>query len=55
MNWKGYGRKWSWPNLKYYAGTCLEGLKKTTKTLTQDEQSVGKDLNLEPSYMKQGC
>jgi hypothetical protein len=32
MNWKGYGRKQSWPNLRYYPGICLEGLTKTTKT-----------------------
>jgi hypothetical protein len=31
MNWKGYGRKWSWPNLRYYPGIFLEGLWKTTK------------------------
>jgi hypothetical protein len=32
MNWKEYGRKWSWPNLKYYPGICLDGLSKTTET-----------------------
>jgi len=31
MNWKGCERKWSWPNLRYYPGICLEGLRKTTK------------------------
>jgi hypothetical protein len=31
MNWKGYGRKRSWRNLRYYLGICLEGLKKNTK------------------------
>jgi hypothetical protein len=24
--------KWSWPNLRYYPGMCLEGLRKTTET-----------------------
>jgi hypothetical protein len=28
MNWKGCGRKKSWPNLRYYPGICLEGLRK---------------------------
>jgi hypothetical protein len=30
-NWKGFGRKWSWPNLRYYPGIHLEGLRKTTE------------------------
>jgi hypothetical protein len=32
MNWKGCGRKQSEVELKYYAGICLEGLRKATKT-----------------------
>jgi hypothetical protein len=39
MNGKGCGRKCSWPNLKYYAGIRLEGLRKTTKNLNQDSLS----------------
>jgi hypothetical protein len=39
MNWKGCGRKRSWPNLRYYPGICLEGLRKTTKNLSQDSRS----------------
>jgi hypothetical protein len=45
MNWKGSGRKWSWPNLKYYPYNCLEGLRKTMKNLSQDSRSPGQDLN----------
>jgi hypothetical protein len=30
-NWKGCGRKWPWPNLRYYPEICLEGLRRTTK------------------------
>jgi hypothetical protein len=26
MNWGGYWRKWSWPNLTYYSGIFLEEL-----------------------------
>jgi hypothetical protein len=33
INWKGYGRKRSWRNLRHYPGICLEGLRKTTKNL----------------------
>jgi hypothetical protein len=43
MNWKEYGRKLSWPNLRYYPGICLEGLKKT-KNLSEESQYPGRDL-----------
>jgi hypothetical protein len=32
MNWKGFVRKWSWPN----RGICLERLRKTAKILSRD-------------------
>jgi hypothetical protein len=28
----GFGTKCLWPNLRYYQGICLEGLRKTMKT-----------------------
>jgi hypothetical protein len=31
MNQKEYGRKKTWPNLRYYPSICLEWLRKTTK------------------------
>jgi hypothetical protein len=49
MNWKGYERKWSWSNLWYYHGICLEGLRKTTKTVSQNSRSPCRDLNWGPS------
>jgi hypothetical protein len=45
---KGYGRKWSCPNSKYYPNICLKGPKKTTKSPGWDSQSRGQELNLEP-------
>jgi hypothetical protein len=45
LNWKGYGRKWSWSNWKYHSGIFLEGLRKATKNLGQ---SLDQDLNLGP-------
>jgi hypothetical protein len=33
MNWKGYGRKQSWPNLRYYPQISLKGQRKTTNSL----------------------
>jgi hypothetical protein len=38
MNWNGCGRKWSWPNLRYYPSGCLKQLTKTMKNLGQDSQ-----------------
>jgi hypothetical protein len=35
MNRKVHGRKWPWPNLRYYPGICLEGLRKTMRNLSQ--------------------
>jgi hypothetical protein len=31
--------------LIYQSGICLEGLRKTTKNLSQDSRSPGRDLN----------
>jgi hypothetical protein len=55
MNLKGYGRKRSWPNLKYYPGISLEGLRKTTENLSQDNLSPGRDLNSGPLEYEAGC
>jgi hypothetical protein len=48
INVKGCERERSWPNLNYYPGSCLEGLRKSTKTLSLDSRSPGRDLNLGP-------
>jgi hypothetical protein len=45
MNFKGFRRKRLWTNLRYYPGSCLEGLRKTTKNLSQDIRSLDRDLN----------
>jgi hypothetical protein len=39
--------EWNWPwyNLKYYPGTCLEGLRNTTKKLNQRGRFSGRDLS----------
>jgi hypothetical protein len=51
---KGYGGKQSWPKLRYYAGICLEGVKKTTENLSQDSWSPGQDMNPgPPAYEKE--
>jgi hypothetical protein len=45
-----YIRNWSWSNLllAYYLGICIERPRKTTKTLSQDSRSPGRDLNQGP-------
>jgi hypothetical protein len=35
MNWKGFGRNRSWPNLRRYSGIRLEGLRKIMKTIVR--------------------
>jgi hypothetical protein len=47
FKWKGCGRKWLSRNLKYYPSICLEGVRNTTKNLSQDSRSPGQDLNPE--------
>jgi hypothetical protein len=54
MNWKGCGRKRSWPDVRYFPGICLEGVRKTTKYLSQDNRSLGRDLNLGPPEYEAG-
>jgi hypothetical protein len=39
------GRKQLWPNLRYYPGIFVEGLRKTTNILSQGIWSPGQDLN----------
>jgi hypothetical protein len=41
----GYGGKRPWPNLRYYLGICVEGLRQTTEKLIQASRSPGRDLN----------
>jgi hypothetical protein len=47
MQWKGFGRKRSWPNLRYYPEICLEGLRKPAEK-SQDSRFLGRDLNPGP-------
>jgi hypothetical protein len=54
MDWKGCGRKQSWPNWRQYHGVCLEGLRKTTTNLNQDSQSPGRGLEPGPPKYEAG-
>jgi hypothetical protein len=46
MNGKGFGRKQSWPNLRYYASICLEGVRKTTKKTKSAKPVAGATWDL---------
>jgi hypothetical protein len=48
MNWKGYGTKQSWPNLRYYPNIFLEGLRKLQKNLSQNSRSLGRNFKPGP-------
>jgi hypothetical protein len=45
MNYKRYGRKWSWPDLKY----TPTGTDENHDNLSQDCRSPGRDAYLGPS------
>jgi hypothetical protein len=51
MNWEEFGSSHG-QILRYYPATNLDGLRKTTRKLTQDSQSQGQDLNLGPPKYK---
>jgi hypothetical protein len=51
LNWRGYGRKRPWPDLRYYSGICLEGRRKATKTQSGEPN---RDLNPGPPKYKAG-
>jgi hypothetical protein len=36
MSWKGCGKKWSWPNLRYYPRIFMKELRKITKDFIDD-------------------
>jgi hypothetical protein len=45
------GRKQSWNNISHYPGICLQELRKTTKKISHNSESLGYDLNLgSPTY-----
>jgi hypothetical protein len=45
MDLKGFGRKRSWLNFTVLPSIPLEGLRNTTKILSQDNRSPGRDLS----------
>jgi hypothetical protein len=49
LNWKGYGRKCSWSNLKYYFAIFLDGMRKAKENLGL---FLDQDLNLGPPKYK---
>jgi hypothetical protein len=41
MKGKEFRKKQSWPNLRYYVGTGMEGLRKTMRNLSRDNRPLG--------------
>jgi hypothetical protein len=54
MNWKGCGRKRSWPNWMYYPYICLEWLREHKKYFNQDNRSLGRDSKQRPPEYEAG-
>lgn len=44
-DWKGCRMKRPWPDVRYYPGMCLDGLRKNTKILSHDSRSPGQYLD----------
>jgi hypothetical protein len=53
MNGEGCGRKQLWPEV--LPGTCLEGLKKAMKNLSQDSTCPGQDSNQAQAALSLQC
>jgi hypothetical protein len=53
-NWKGFGRKRSWPHFKLLFWHSPYRLRKTTKNLSKNSLSPSRDLNRRPPKYKAG-
>lgn len=49
---EGEWGKQLWPNLRYCPGICMEGLRKTTDSHSQDSWCPDQDTNQAPSEYK---
>jgi hypothetical protein len=47
-HWKGWAKKWLWPNIKYYPSISLVWLRKITNNLTKNSWSPCRDLDTRP-------
>jgi hypothetical protein len=54
MNSKAFGRKLSWPTLKYHPDVCLEKLRKPTENLSQNRPPPVRDLHSRRSEYEAG-
>jgi hypothetical protein len=48
MNWKGFGRKGSWSDLRHYPRIFLVRLRNTTKIISQDNRCPRRHSNQAP-------
>jgi hypothetical protein len=55
INWKGFGRKQSWPNQHSISKHSSDGVRETTKYLNQHSRRPIRDLNpVTFEYMSRG-
>jgi len=54
MNCKGFGKKRSLANLRYYSGICRGGTEESHEKLSQDSQSPGGGLKPGPVEYEAG-
>jgi hypothetical protein len=51
IEFERFRRKWSWPNVRYYPGICVVGLKNTIKSFSDNSCCPGQDPNwIYPHY-----
>jgi hypothetical protein len=53
-NWKGFGRKRSWPNFKVLSWHSTGGNEENYENLNQDSQSPGRESNPGPPEYEVG-
>jgi hypothetical protein len=53
MNWKGCGRKHSWPDLRHYSGIFPDGRRKITKDISQESCNDSESNWAPPEYQSE--
>jgi hypothetical protein len=54
MNFKGFGRKHSWPNLRCYPDIHVEGLSNTTKSISHDVGYLNRSVEYKEEVRRVG-
>jgi hypothetical protein len=54
VNWKGFGRNRSWPNVKVASQHSIGGTEENHDNVSQDSLSLGRNLNPRPPEYEAG-